>query len=269
MDNDLKQEQGAGLQEDCPIARSELCYWLSRKNGCDKCYIRTLKSVEMKEESRDRWAATLALLPNDVDDVHEAGECQFCKDEPRQADGYAMLEMAHAEPYFEKGMFFGFGKKVRTPVGSLLSLQFSCCARCRKVMRMVDVIQILSVLLGVVVATVLLMIPGFSQKMADLFVLLPVFFLLLMIAAGYFIGKFASAEYVKRRSKIVKLDVSEIPVIKKMLSRGWFFFQVSNNGLPRVSFAKRKAYDRLLRSRPAEREAEQPEGDLPLDNMNI
>ncbi|MDL2237146.1 tripartite tricarboxylate transporter permease [Christensenellaceae bacterium OttesenSCG-928-K19] len=273
MSEELKNNIEPEVDSDCPISRSNLCYWLVEKGGCDKCYIRTLKTADQKQDAKGRWEETLSLLPQDIDETHQAEDCQFCKDEVHEADGYAVVEMAHPEPYFEKGMFFGLGKKVRTPVGSLLSLQFSVCPRCRKVMRMPDVIQVASILLGVVIGIILLMIPGISEKMADLFILLPAIFFVLIIVAGYYVGKNASMAYLKRNADRVKLDLSEVPMIAKLLSRGWFFFQMSGNGMPRISFSKKKAYSRLRRAGQdgAEQEKAQysQDDDFPLDNMNI
>ena len=92
-----------GLKKHCPISDSELCDWLGKK-GCYQCYISTLKTETQKTDALERWKVTLSYLPDNIDDLHTSDECQFCKDEkPEKAQYYATFEMAHPEPYAEKG----------------------------------------------------------------------------------------------------------------------------------------------------------------------
>jgi hypothetical protein len=254
------------LDKDCGIINSDLCYWMAGRSGCGNCYIHMLKGKAKKEEARDKWKETLALFPADIDSLHETDECQFCKDGKQKADGYAFIEMAHVEPYYEKGMIFGLGKKIRTPVGSLLSVQASVCPSCRKRIRILDYTIILAVALFIAIAIVLLSIPQIAAPMGRLFALLPVIFMVLMGVAGYMTGRYIHVNVLKKMTEKVKIDYSDIPVISRMLARGWFFFQVTN-GLPRVSFSKTRQYDHIMRPEPAN----DPEDEeyMPLDNMNI
>ncbi len=267
-----EHDNASNIDESCAIVRSDLCYWLSGKMGCPRCYIHTLKNDDQKKDAQQRWQETISMLPGTFDNLHESEECQFCKDEPRKADGYAVFEMANPEPYFEKGMFFGIGKKVRTPVGSLVTVQASVCPRCRKAFRMADLIQIFSLVIGVAVGIILVMIPAISQKFTGdgLLMLLPLVIIALAGVAGYFIGKNASMASLRKNAKTVKLDLSEIPAVSMMLNKNWFFFQTSG-GIPRVSFSRQKQFDRVLRPKktPMEPDEGQKDDDIPLDNMNI
>jgi hypothetical protein len=260
------EERRENLDEQCEIVRSNLCYWMSGRVGCGQCYVHMLKGREKREEARDKWEDTLALFPADIDSIHETDECQFCKGEKKKADGYAFIEMANPEPYYEKGMFFGIGKKIRTPVGSLISLQASVCPSCRRKIKMLDYIMVLSIVVFLAVAIVLLMFPQIANPMGNLFVLLPVIFIGLMGLAGYMMGKFLQSYAMRKAAEMVKTDYSDIPVIAKLLARNWFFFQVTN-GLPRVSFSKHKMYDHVRKPEP---KVELEDDDfMTLDNMNI
>ncbi len=271
MSNGNGTGQGSDPKEKCPIADTELCEWLG-KNGCYQCYISTLKTPEAKEKALANWRTTLSYLPSNIDELHTTGKCQFCKeDEPEESDGYATFEIAHPEPYAEKGMIFGLGKKVRTPVGSLLTLQVSIGKECRKAFRMIDFMQMGFLILFVVAGFVLLMIPQISGPLANWFVFMPYLLIILMGLAGYFLGKNMSAAYLKKISKKVRIDLREIKLIKQMLDRGWFFFQTSN-GMPRVFFSKKKGYECLKcqPKEPVEELAEAADEDEEtLDNMNI
>ena len=111
MSNMNQTGQGSDPKKMCPIADSELCEWLGR-NGCYQCYISTLKTPEAKEKALSNWKTTLSYLPNNIDELHSTGKCQFCKsEEPEEMDGYATFEIAHSEPYAEKGLIFGLGKR--------------------------------------------------------------------------------------------------------------------------------------------------------------
>lgn len=257
--------QNEEMKKRCPIADSELCDWLG-KNGCYQCYISSLKSDNKKEEALEHWKVTLSYLPDNIDDLHLSDECQFCKNEkPEKAEYYATFEMAHPEPYAEKGMILGLGKKVRTPIGSLLSIQAGIGKECKKAFRMADTLQLGTFLGFLVAAFVLLMIPQIGQAMANWMAFMPYIFIALMLLAGYFLGKNLAASHLKKIKKRVKVDLTEIPQIRQMLNRGWFFFQTGSDGMPKVFFHKTKAYDCLKRRREP---GEEEEDDM-LDNINI
>lgn len=255
------EERREDIDEDCVISNSELCHWLAAKAGCDNCYIKSLKSDEQRTESLAKWKETLALIPDGLSTLYNSDECQFCKGEKNKSDGFANIEMAHPEPYYEKGMFFGIGKKVRTPVGSLLPIQASVCAKCRKKMIFADYTPIFFILAFLAAAIIVLIIPSAAQAMSEAMELLPVIFILCMLAAGYFIGKVVHKWYAKKISSDVKIDVSEIPIIKQMLNEGWFFFQ-TNDDIAKISFSKHRHYDRI-------KDDEEIIEEIPLDNMNI
>jgi hypothetical protein len=257
-------------RDTCVVADSNLCNRLGVK-GCQECYVRTLKSDDQRKDANERWEETLSLMPYDIDDLHESEVCQFCKDEERKKDGYAFIEMAHSEPYAEKGMFFGFGKKVRTPVGSLVSIQVGICNHCKKAFRMGDILQIgilaLSVVVGILVAY---LTAPMTEPLGEAYVLIQILILVAIVIAGIYIGKQVSVVSAKRAAEKVRLNVAEIPMVGQMLQRGWFFFPESNsNSFPRVSFNKKKAYECLRFDRYSRKADEDGEEEISLDNYNI
>ena len=259
------EEYNNRSREACPICDSELCNWLDRGGGCYRCYISTLKSEEDKEKALERWMTTLSYIPENIDDLHMTDDCQFCREQPpKKVTSYATFDMAHPEPYSAKGMFFGIGKKVRTPVGSLVSLQVGICSDCKKAFRMMDYLHLGIFFAFLIAAFVLLLIPEFANPMVNLFALLPVIFVALMGLAGFFLGKMLGMNSLKKAAKTVKIDLAEIPLIRRMLQNGWFFFQ-TNNGMPRLYFRKTKTYERLRKAPPQESD----EDEIPLDNINI
>lgn len=238
------------LDDSCPVRGSNLCWKFANSTGCDACYINGLKEKHAKDEASERWEQTVRLLPKNIDELADLDTCWFCVGEKEPADGYAVVDMANPEPYSTKGMFFGFGKKVRTPVGSLVSLHIAICKKCRRAFRMVEFLQIACLIGMVALAIGLLAVPRIAQPMVNLFVLLPVVFLALMAGAGYAIGRSAAMAYMRRKSSEVNFDIGTIPLVASMLSRDWFFFQ-TDHGMPRMSFTKKKDRSRILPPSPS------------------
>lgn len=234
------------LDPDCGGVGTDLCWKFANEGGCSRCYVGTLKSKEAQQQACERWDETIELIPPDIEELASSKTCWFCEEKPpEKADGYAVLEMANPEPYSEKPMFFGIGKKVRTPVGSLLTLNVAVCGRCRRAFRMVDIIQVVCLLAFLGAAVAMLVVPAIAQPMADVFVLLPVIFLVLMVGAGYGLGRSLSTAYMKRKSKEVNFNVGSIPIIRQMLHRDWYFFQ-TNHGIPRMNFTRVRTQAQLV-----------------------
>ena len=255
-----KNENGSGknwpddyeLQADCGIRGSNLCWRFADGGGCGTCTMAAVKKDRESAEARERWDETLALLPREIDTLAQGDTCLLCGgDDAEPADGYALLEMANIDPYYEKGVLFGYGKKVRSPVGSLVSVPIRVGRRCRRAYRMVEAIQICWPILMFLLSLLLLAVPQIGTPMGQLSPLLPVAFVVLMVTAGYYLGRNLSLFYVERHQKDIRFDPARIPLIQAMLSRGWYFFQV-NHGMPRLTFSRTKPQGRLFPPPPAE-----------------
>lgn len=250
------------LDGECSARGSDLCWKFANQGGCEHCYVHGLREKEQQKGASELWEKTVRLLPADIDELSESETCWFCTGEDKEkADGYAVLDMANPEPYASKGIFFGYGKKVRTPVGSLVSLHISIGPKCRKAFRMVEVIQVGWLIGMIVLALVLLMIPAISGPMVRTFMLLPVVFLALMGGAGYAVGRSLSLSYMNKQARGVCFDVAKIPMIRKMLGRDWYFFQ-SDRGIPHMSFTKKRGCAAILPPRKKEKPVDTADGGM-------
>lgn len=239
-------EKDYELDPKCTARGSDLCWKFANDNGCETCYVKGLREDYAKDQACERWEQTVRLLPQNVDELSCTDTCQFCAGTNREpADGYAVIEMANPEPVHMKGVFFGYGKKVRTPVGSLVSLNIAIGKKCRRAFRMVEAIQIAWLVGMIVLALLLLSIPQIARPMSNAFALLPVVFLALMAGAGYALGRNTAFAYMRKKSSEVNFDVGTIPVVAAMLSRDWFFFQ-TDRGMPRMSFTKKRPVPGIL-----------------------
>lgn len=209
-----------------------------RQTGMRAVRVRRLQKGTGVSGGQQTLGRDAASCPRDIDELAASETCWFCAgDEKETADGYALIEMANPEPYFEKGIIFGYGKKVRSPVGSLLSVPIAVGPKCRRAIRMIDIIQIGWLVGMFVLSLALLMIPQIARPMVNLFPLMPVAFVALMVGAGWYIGRNLSLAFAVKNSGSVRFDPAGIPVIRQMLARDWYFFQ-TNHGMPRISFTK-------------------------------
>lgn len=223
----------------CDIQDSSLCRWLNKKE-CSKCYVMELADREQTEALK-RWEVTQSLLPNDIDKLHLSETCQFCTHDPLPKFYYATVDFAHAEPETTKGMFFGFGKKVRTKIGSLLPLSIACCRRCRRVFFMVDFIKFSIPAVFLVIGILLMLIAPVANALAA------TLFMAVMFLIGLLAVRLYSSYYIRRKMKDVRLNVFKIPLVAKMKDIGWFVLQ-DEGEVTKMVFTKNKFHQaRMLK----------------------
>lgn len=249
MDNEYKEEREREERQECPIAGSELCAWTG-KNGCIPCYVRTLKEDSDKQKALDNWKVMLSYLPPDIDSLHESEKCVLCKGEIHPREGYASVDMAHPEPKTMKGMIFGLGKKIRTPVGSLATINMAVCNKCKKKYTLMESFVWIFLVGMLALSLVLMMVPAIANPLANLSGALPALFVVVLTVVGYFLGKSISAMYRRKISEDVKVDLLEVPLIRNMIDKGWFFFQ-DNKGTAKLFFNRKKTFGRLFCSASA------------------
>ena len=222
--------------EECVISDSALCKWLDK--DCKDCYIKDLKDNDEIAGMLANFEVTLSLLPDNFDDL-QSEECQFCKKEDKnKRHGYALIDLAHSEPEQKKGMFFGFGKKVRQKIGSLMPLSISICKECRRTLRFVESIKWISIIVFLGLAIVVQLTLPVGDKLSEISVSLPYGMIILGALIGYIAGKVASNAYMKAKSDETCFNVFEIPVCEDMRDRGWFLMQ-DNGEITRFIFSKK------------------------------
>ena len=208
--------------EDCKITDSVLCKWLDK--DCKNCYVHTLKKSDEAIEMLNNFQVTLELLPSDFDEL-QSEDCCFCKGKKNPRAGYAIVDLAHSEPVHMKGMFFGFGKKVRQRIGSMMPVSISICKRCRTSLRLTEAFKWLGIVALGGIATGLMVVPAIGEAVSNVSQALPIGIVLVAAAAGYFLGKLLSSLYIKANSQRMAFNVFDIPTVAEMKDRGWFTIQ--------------------------------------------
>lgn len=233
--------------QNCPIRDTEICSWAGSE-GCEFCYIKNsnLKDDE-KQQMLDNWKVTISYIPNDIDSVHTSETCQFCKGEPNKADGgYAVIDLVHPEPEYKKGMFFGFGKKVRSSVGSLIPLHMNVCKECKKRFRMVEWLRWIVALVILAIGIGVAFIPAVSDFLTNQHAGIAYVYIIVLCLLAYGVGKWASLAYEKKVQEKMILHVGEHSMIRKMEALGWSAFQPNKETDYRVGFAKEKLRKNLM-----------------------
>ena len=203
--------------EKCVVSDSVLCKWLNR--DCEGCFVAGLKDNEDAQKTLEDFEVTLSLLPKDIDTLQDEN-CCFCIGEPKKRAAYAVIDLGHSEPANKKGMFFGFGKKVRQRIGSLMPVSISICKRCRRVFRMVDLLKWASLLVFIGIGVGICFLPAINQNPA-----LPYGVVIVSGIVGYVVGKLLTSRIISSKSRQTRLNVFEIPVCAKMGELGWFTVQ--------------------------------------------
>ena len=229
--------------KECTIKGTPLCDYLGSE-GCEKCNVRQASDQEMKEIAKS-WETTLSLLPDDVDTLHMSDKCLFCKKQENSASCYVLLDMVHPEPKYMRGIFFGYGKKVSMPIGSLVQLPVACCESCRRHLKMRDRIGFCIPAAAAILAIILVFaVP--NLRMFDVRrIYIPVAFILCFSAVGFIAGSIALKAYDKNILSKTHLNIWEIPVIKRMMDAGWSYF-VGYYGLKGFVFSDKKPKPHMM-----------------------
>jgi hypothetical protein len=221
----------------CLANDTEICRWIGKE--CEDCYVGGLKHKDDVEKTVSDFRVTLSLLPEDFDSL-QGEQCCFCVgDTKKPRAGYAVIDLAHSEPEARKGMFFGFGKKVRQRIGSLMPVSISICRDCRRTLRMVDYLKWIVTAAFVGLSIGLCFIPAINTIPA-----LPYGVIIAGFFVGYVVSRLVSDAYMKRKSKETVFNVFDIPVCRKMQEAGWFTIQDSG---PATRFImSRKSYTKKI-----------------------
>lgn len=241
----MKIEQVERTRTDCPYIGTKMCDFTGSE-GCEACYVLQINDKKGEAKILDSWHVTYGLLPDNIDELHLKDKCWFCKDGvERKKDQYAVIDLAHPEPEHTRGMFFGFGKKVRTPIGSLIQLPVGVCKECRKRFLTRDLLKWGVPILSLIIALlIIILVPGVATVSENLWYI-PLLVFAVIAVIGYFAGKISSNIYEKKASVKTSFDPFDLPIISKMHWDGWFPLMTDGKRV-RVAFKKEKPKPHLV-----------------------
>ncbi len=232
-------------KENCPIKGRNLCDFVGSE-GCENCTLTQTGKKVSAEDFADSWDVTVSLLPDEIDSLHDTETCSFCKGEKGDKIGYEYICLKHKEPLHKKGMFFGFGPKMDSDVGSLIDLPVSVCKKCKARFAVDKYITLIGSVAGAALALIILFaIPGVEKALTDIFWAIPLLIFIALTAAGFAISFFTRKSLRKKYAEEMYIDPAELPVIKKMLENEWKFMQASKKGEPALNFKKTKLREHM------------------------
>jgi hypothetical protein len=233
-------------KEDCAAAQSSLCRWMN--NDCSVCQISGYKSADDVKKAMEDFEVTLSMLPEDFDEL-QGEECQLCIGDKGKRAKYALVDLGHEEPKSEVGMFFGFGKKVRRKIGSLMPLSISVCRKCMAAFRIAELIKWGVAALVTALAIVIIAATPLNNTLGQGYSIVAV---IAMALIGYAAGRFAAHGYIKSKAGDVRFNVFDIPICAKMKDMGWFTVQ-DDTPVTRYIFSHKPMTKKLSRIKGTER----------------
>lgn len=222
--------------EKCVVTDTTVCKFIDK--DCKDCFINNMKDEQSAQKTLEDFEVTLSLLPDDIDEL-QGDECCFCISKKQKRAKYAIVDIGHSEPETTRGAIFGFGKKVRQRIGSLLPLSISICKKCRGAFWMLDIIKWASLLFFGSVAIGICFIPAVNENPV-----LPYGVVMIGIVIGYIMGKVLSTLYLKAKGRQTRFNVFDIPVCAKMKENGWFTIQ-DNSEVTHFLFSRKPMLRRI------------------------
>ncbi len=232
--------------KDCEAYGTAFCGYAGSE-GCEDCQV---GMGNMKEEIGDMvssWEITAHHLPEDIDEFHTRNTCQFSKGQNEEATGYAMLDLVHPEPKHMRGMLFGFGKKVRSPVGSMIQVPIPVCAKVKKFYKTREYIKwsIIAAFIAVGIVAMMLISNGSTgeESVSWIYGLGAV---IVSGVAGLFVARAYNKNFTVKYESDFYVDVRKLPMIEKLEEMGWSAFHTENSGAPVMFFVKEKPRPHIL-----------------------
>ncbi len=207
---------------DCVAKDTRFCAWQNHES-CEGCFMSTLKGDD-QASAHHNFEVMCQNLPEDFDEL-TGDTCHFCRTTPKKQTCYAIVDMAHPEPKTKKPMFFGIGKKIDNPIGSLLPTYISCCSDCKKSYFMLDFLKWGVLALFIVLGIVFITIPALMGLLGTPTEFTPFLVLIAFVILGLVVANLWWNVLYKKLDKRVKLNVFDIPIVHEMGEKGWFLVQ--------------------------------------------
>lgn len=219
----------------CKLYHTVYCDMLNMPS-CEQCFVNERSDPDQIISDLD---VLRSLLPEEgTTHLFTDEECQFCKGQRNKRAYYAMLDMGHAEPSRSKRTAIGI--KTKTKIGSMLPVQISACADCRKRIRTLDNLPLLLPLIVAAVVLIALMFQGVNNALTRVHPILPFLVFVVAVLISVLLGRIIETSLRKKYGKLTVLNPLEIPTLARMVQRGWFPLSGTNPKKIKLIFTKRR-----------------------------
>ena len=222
---------------ECLLKGTSACAAMNNPD-CPACEVGKA-GAEAQKNALEDFELLKALLPEEgVRPLMQSDTCLFCKgDKKYPREYYAITDFAHKEPQRTKTSVIGI--KVKASVGSLIPVQIACCKKCRRNYLTRDYLPWIITAAVTIVLIVLLSIVPLRESLIAINELLPLAIFAGVFILGFLIGQIARNAFVKAKESQTLFEVCELPIIKKMLEKGWFSL-FGEKGSIRLIFSKKR-----------------------------
>lgn len=224
--------------EKCRLYHTPHCDLLNMPS-CEVC-IMNGKDEESEQVAHDLEVLSSLLPEGGIHPLFDTDECRLCKKpHPNKRAYYGLMDLGHVEPKRTKRSIIGL--KIKSAVGSLLPVQISVCNACRKRILTLEYLPILLPLFVGILTLVALMLPGVSDALERIAMLVPFALFLVLVVVSAIVGRVLSNVLEKRYAKQTELDPFNLPILRQMKETGWFPINVNGKRL-RLVFVKKRMH---------------------------
>lgn len=222
--------------EKCRLYHTPHCDLLNMPS-CEVC-IMNGKDEESEQVAHDLDVLSSLLPEGGIHPLFDTDECRLCKKpHPNKRAYYGLMDLGHVEPKRTKRSIIGL--KIKSAVGSLVPVQVSVCNACRKRILTLEYLPILLPLFVGILTLIALMLPGVSDALERVAMLLPFALFAALVVIAAIAGRVLSNVLEKRYTKQTELDPFNLPILAQMKETGWFPINVNGKRL-RLVFVKKR-----------------------------
>jgi len=233
---------------ECPLYGTKYCSALNMQ-GCEKCVVTDANAEGVKRDVD----AVLSLLPEGgIFPFFGTDECMLCKGEKKnRAACYGIAEIGNPYPKRERTNMLGM--KTKAVVGSILSLQLSCCKDCRRRYGAVANRHITLTLIAAAVMIGLLNFKPVGEAIANVSMALPPILFLGVVLGTWLISRASRKKLMEKYSDMTYLNIFDIPGVDELKKRYWFEMSAGKD-ISRLIFSKEPLKQGLLTGPVAQEE---------------
>lgn len=221
----------------CPLNGTRWCALLNAQS-CKSCTIGGEgETPEMVIEDLKRYES---LLPEEgIEKLTLSRRCTLCKGEAAgERAGWLLLDMAHPELRHLQTKIDG--KQKKSP-GTLITLQFAVCPRCRNRILGAELAPIVMPLLVSGLALIAVNLPPIHDALARIAGWMTLLVWAVATVLGILGGKLAARLMMKRAERETTVDILRHPTVRKMRENGWVPVERENGTLLAFSKSRRTA----------------------------
>lgn len=222
---------------DCCFYGTKYCALLNMRD-CESCMAAAMNKEEAERMQR-ALDVTMSLMPEEgVSALFTSPRCMLCKEEPGEREWYADVDIGNLEPKTTKSNFIGMKTIART--GSMVPLQISCCAACRKRILMIEYLPAAVTLLISLAALLLMSIRPIRESFMRVHPVLPAVLFLAVVLCACLFGGLLRKRLCKTAGEKTHLRVFDLPSLAGLRERGWFEISEADKGVTHYVFAKKR-----------------------------